>query len=184
MKIPQIQINTTSAKLGINISKSQQQIHQPKAEVQIRQRNAEISMRTSAGTLEIDSSQARRDVGLIGPLESVRKNAQKGTQGVLKGIARRAQEGEQLMRIENKGKPIQSIASNKIGETMKSLGLKFIPSINSVKISYNPSKLNIDVQTHSPEINTTINKPIIENTPGQVSSYMLQYPSIEIDVSV
>lgn len=184
MRIPQIQIHTTKAQLGLNISKPVQRIQQPKADLQIRQQNATVTMQTSDSSLNIDSSQARRDIGLIGPLESGRKNAQKGKQGVLAGIARRAREGEQLMRIENKGQPIQSIASTKTGRPMKSLGIEFVPSIDSVKIAYTPSNLDISVQTHSPQISATINKPIHEYTPGKVSSYMIQYPSIEIDVTV
>lgn len=184
MRIPQIQIQTTKAQLGINVSKPVQRIQQTQTDLHIRQPNAVVSMQTTDSTLRIDSSQARRDLGLFGPLESGRMNAQKGKQGVIAGIARRAQEGERMMRIENKGQPIQSIASTKVGRPMKSLGIKFVPSVNSVKISYTPSKLDINVQTHAPQINATVNKPINEYTPGKVSGYMMQYPSIEIDVIV
>lgn len=184
MRIPQIQIQTTKAQLGINITKPVQRIQQSKVDLQIRQPNATMNMQTSESILRIDSSQARRDLGLIGPLESGRMNAQKGKQGVIEGIARRAQEGERMMRIENKGQPIQAIASSKVGRPMKSLGIKFVPSVNSVNISYTPSKVDINVQTHSPQINVSVNKPISEYTPGKVSNYMMQYPSIEIDVTV
>ena len=184
MRIPQIQIRTTKAQLGLSISKPVQTIQQPNADLQIRQPNATVSMQTTDSILKIDSSQSRRDLGLISPLESGRKNAQKGKQGVIAGMARRAREGEQLMRIENKGQPIQSIASTKTSRPIKSLGIKFLPSINSVKIAYTPSKLDISVQTQSPQINATANKPIVEYTPGKVSAYMMQYPSIEIDVTV
>lgn len=184
MNIPQIQIRTTKAQLGLRISKPVQKIQQPRADLQISQPNAIVSMHTTHSSLKIDSSQARRDLGLVGPLESGRMNAEKGNQSALAGIARKAREGGQLMRIENKGQPIQSIASANSTRPMKPLGIKFIPSVDSVKIAYTPSKVDINVETRSPQINATVNKPINEYTPGNVSGYMMQYPSIEIDVSV
>ncbi|MFC4409567.1 DUF6470 family protein [Chungangia koreensis] len=184
MNFPQLSIRTTKGMLGLNITDSQQLIRQPKADLQIRQPRATVDMETSNSILKIDSSQARRDLGLIGPLESTRKYAQRGRQAMLAGIARRAQEGDQLMRIEKKGNPIQSIAETKAVRPMKRLGLQFVPSISSVKISYTPSKLHIEAETNKPQISAKMNRPIHEYTPGKVSGYMIQDPSIEIDVIV
>lgn len=184
MRIPQIQIQTTKAQLGLNIQKPQQHIEQPKADLQIRQPEAEISIHTTRGQLHIDSSQARRDLGLVGPLEATRNYAQKGKQAVLAGIARRAREGEQLASIENGGNAIQAIAASKATPHKKPLGIKFAPSINSVKTNYTPATVDINVQTNKPQIDAKINKPIHNYTPGKVSGYMLQYPSIEIDVTI
>ncbi|MEI4769593.1 DUF6470 family protein [Psychrobacillus sp. FJAT-51614] len=184
MRIPQIQIQTTKAQLGLNIEKPSQYIEQPKADLQIRQPAADVSIRTTDGQLQIDSSQARRDLGLTGPLEFSRNYAQKGRQAVLSGIARRAREGEQLASIENHGNAIQAIAASKATPQKKALGIKFVPSIGSVKTTYTPASLDINVQTNKAQIDVTVNKPIHNYTPGKVSSYMLQYPSIEIDVIV
>lgn len=184
MRIPQIQIQTTKAKLGLNIENPQQRIKQPTADLQIRQPAAEVSIRTTDGQLHIDSSQARRDLGLIGPLESSRNYAQKGKQAVLAGIARRAREGEQLASIENGGNAIQALAASKATPQKKALGIKFVPSVGSVKTTYTPASVDINVQTNKAQIDATVNKPVHNYTPGKVSGYMLQYPSIEIDVFV
>ncbi|MDF2065826.1 DUF6470 family protein [Bacillus sp. Cr_A10] len=184
MRIPQIQIQTTKGQLGLNIEKPSQHIEQPKADLQIRQPAAEVSIRTTDGQLHIDSSQARRDLGLIAPLEFSRNYAQKGRQAVLSGIARRAREGEQLASIENGGNAIQAIAASKVIPQKKALGIKFVPSIGSVKTTYTPASIDINVQTNKAQISATVNKPIHNYTQGKVSGYMMQYPSIEIDVIV
>lgn len=102
MRLPQIQINTTDALINLNITKPQQYIRQPRATQHIEQPAAILDINTTRGILRINSSQARRDLGLVGPLESSANYAEKGKQEVLKGIARRAREGRLLM--ENAGK--------------------------------------------------------------------------------
>ncbi|CAM5561922.1 YviE OS=Lysinibacillus sphaericus OX=1421 GN=LS41612_19590 PE=4 SV=1 [Lysinibacillus sphaericus] len=113
MKLPQIQIRTTDAQIDLNIARPQQYIKQPRATQQIEQPAATLEIHTTRSVLKIDSSQARRDLGLIEPLESSANYAQKGKQEALKGMARRAREGRQMM--ENAGKDqgratIQNIA--------------------------------------------------------------------------
>ena len=140
---------------------------QPKADLQIKQSAAEVTIRTTNSQLNIDSSQARRDLGLIGPLESSRNYAQKGKQAVLAGIARRAREGEQLASIENGGNAIQAIAASKATPQKKALGIKFVPSIGSVKTTYTPASIDINVQTNKAQISATVNKPIHNYTQGK-----------------
>ena len=51
MRIPQIQIRTTKAELGLTIQQPQQQIKQKPANVQIEQPAAELSINTTQGQL-------------------------------------------------------------------------------------------------------------------------------------
>ena len=87
MNFPQLQISTTDAKLGLNIEKPKQVIRQPKATQHIEQPAAIVEMNTMRGVMKIDSSQARRDVGMISPLESATKYASEGHKKVMQGIA-------------------------------------------------------------------------------------------------
>lgn len=182
MDIPQIQIRTTKAKLGLNIQKPKQHIEQPRAGLQIHQPAAVLSINTTDGQLHIDSTQARRDLGLVGPIESTQKYAEKGKQAALAGIARRAREGEQLASIENGGDAIQSIAATKANIVPKKLGIKFIPSYNAVRTTYTPAKVDVNFQTNKPKIDATINKPIHDYRQGKVTGEMIQYATIDIDV--
>ena len=184
MNIPQIQIRTTDAKLGLNIEKGQQTIRQPKATQHIEQPAAILDIRTTDGVMRIDSSQARRDIGMIGPLESTANFATAGHQKAMQGIARRVSEGNQMMDIAHNQNAIVSIAKQNTFPNKKALGIDFIPSIGSVKLDYTPASVDINIQTQEAKISGQINKPIHEYKQGQVSGYMLQKPSIEIDVIV
>lgn len=184
MNFPQLQIRTTDAKLGLNIEKPNQVIRQPKATQHIEQPAATVEMHTTRGVMKIDSSQARRDVGMISPLESSSRYASAGRQKVMQGIARRASEGRQMMDIAHNLNAVASIAKKNTFPTPSKLGIDFIPSVGSVKLDYTPAKLDINVQTQNVKISTQANKPIHDYTPGSVSGYMLQNPSIEIDFIV
>lgn len=184
LNIPQIRIQTTDAKLGLNIGKGQQTIQQPRATQHIEQPAAVIEIETTRGILKIDSSQARRDVGMIGPLESTANFAAEGRQKAMQGIARRVSEGNQMMDIANNQNIIANISKKNTFPHKKSIGIDFIPSIGSVKLDYTPAKVDINIQSNKPEIDVSNNKPIHNYTAGDVSSYMLQKPTIEIDVIV
>lgn len=184
MEFPKIQIQTTRAILGLNIEKPKQHIEQPKAELQIQQPAAILSIETTRGQLHIDSSQARRDLGLIGPLESTKNYAEKGRQAVLDGIARRASQGQQLKSIGKGGNALASIIAQNTNVEKKPLSIKFVPSVNSVKTSYTPASVDINFETNKPKIDATINKPIHDYQPGKVTGEMLQNPTIKIDVQM
>lgn len=184
VKIPQIKIQTTKAELGLTIRQPKQQIQQPQADMQIQQPAAELSIHSTVGQLYIDSSQARRDIGMVSSIEMTRNYAEKGKQAALAGVARRAREGEQLMSIENGGNAIYSIIDAKTGPQNKKMGIKFIPSGDSVKTTYTPATVDIQVQKNEPKINVQINNPIHNYTPGNVIIDLIQKSSIQIDWEV
>lgn len=187
MKLPQIQIRTTDAQIDLNIAKPQQYIKQPRATQHIEQPAATLEIHTTRSVLKIDSSQARRDLGLIGPLESIANYAQKGKQEALKGMARRAREGRQMMESAGKDQgraTIQSIAKQNHGPHRVQFNIKFVPSIGSVKINYTPGITDINIQRREPIIDAQVNKPIHEYTPGKVTGTMIQRPDVDIDVII
>ncbi|MEK4228426.1 DUF6470 family protein [Solibacillus sp. FSL H8-0538] len=186
MRLPQIQITTNDLKMNYEIQDATQKIRQPKAEQTIEQPAATLEINTTNGKLSIDSSQARRDIGMIGPLESTKNFAQKGTQVNLEGIAKRVREGRQMMLGAGKGQgraTIQNIAKQNHGPKRPGpYNIKFVPSIGSVKIDYTPGTTNIDIEANSPKIDTKVNKPIHDYTGGKVTGTMVQRPTISIDV--
>ena len=54
------------------------------------------------------------------------ENAQFGKQSVMEGIARRAQEGQQLVQIENGGNAIAEIAKQNGTPPPAQLGIRFV----------------------------------------------------------
>ncbi|KOS66664.1 hypothetical protein AEA09_18190 [Lysinibacillus contaminans] len=185
MRLPQIQIRTTDAQMDLHISKPQQIIKQPNATQTIEQPAAILEINTKRGVLRIDSSQARRDLGLIGPLESIDNFAQEGKQEALQGMARRAREGRQMMESAGKDQGraiIQGIAQQNHGPKRIPFNIKFVPSIGSVKINYTPGATDVNITRQNPEIDAQVNKPIHDYTPGKVTGTMIQRPDVQIDV--
>ncbi|WP_243356007.1 DUF6470 family protein [Bacillus litorisediminis] len=181
MQLPQIRIESQQAILGIRTKNATQEIKQPHADVQIIQPKAELSIETKKGQLTIDQTKAWEDMKLYSPLRSIEVSAQKGKQAWLEGIARRAQEGEQLMKIENGTNAITDIAYQKVKPETLNFNIGWIPSHFSVKIHYEPGDVEIQAQPRKTEINVTPQKPIISYTSGDVTYHLEQRPELNIE---
>ncbi|WP_394186917.1 DUF6470 family protein [Metabacillus halosaccharovorans] len=181
MKVPQIRLESTTAQIGLQTRNAINNIQQPKADLSIEQPKAELSIKTTRSKLTIDQSQARADVDLKSIAKRKEEFAQKGYQDLLAGIARRAQEGVELMKIENGGNPIASQAKQNSQKPRKEFGLGFIPSAGSVKVQYDPAKVDIDIKQNKPKIDVKVNKPIYEYEAGGVDVTLERRNELKID---
>ncbi|GGA18580.1 DUF6470 family protein [Psychrobacillus lasiicapitis] len=181
MNIPKLQINSTKAQIGLNIQKPVQQIEQPSADLDLQQPKAVQTMKTTKPKLSIDTEQARADVDLKSVRKRMEDFAAEGHQAVSEGTVRRAQQGTELMRIENGGNPIASQAKQSGRQHYSSLGIKFIPSQGSVKVNFQPGSVDIQIEPQKVINNTSTNKPIHNYTPGKVKVEMLHHASLTID---
>lgn len=180
MQIPKLQIQTTPAKLALQIDKPVQQIEQPKADQQIEQPAAILEMSTTKPQLSLDTTENRADLDLKSTIRRNKENAQYGMQQVSEGTARRASEGQQLMKIEN-GASIADIAKQNTVKDPAPIGIRFVGDRMKVQMSFSPGSLNINATPQKPVHNVQINKPIHNYTQGKVTGVMEQYNSIEID---
>lgn len=181
MNIPKLQLQTTKAQIGLNIHKPVQKIEQPKADLDLQQPKAKLTIDKTKSQLSIDTFEARESLDLKNARSRIKEMAQKGKQDALDGVARRAQEGDELMRIENGGNPIVEHAKLRGRLPYSSLNIKFIPQAGSVKINFEPSRADINIEPQKVINNSKMNKPIHQYTPGSVDVEMLQKPSINID---
>lgn len=183
MQIPQLRMEQTFARLGLDIQKPVQEIRQPKAELNIRQEPAILKIRQPQGVLTIDTSEAQANIDLRGPLRRTRDNADYGYQKWLESIAQISQEGDRLVSIENKGNPIADIAFEESGiyDSKEILAAGSLIG-DGVEIHYEPRKPIIEVEVRGFSMNPEIKKPIHNYTPGKVTGYMLQWNSLKIDV--
>lgn len=181
MNMPKLQLQSTPARLGLNIQQPVQQIEQPPAELDLQQPAAILTMSTTKSKLSIDTTEARADVDLKSVGRRIAEFADEGKQAALDGTAKRAEQGMEMMQIENGGNPIKTQAQQSGRQPYSDLGIKFVPSLGSVKISFEPGKVDIQVEPQKVINNTKINKPIHQYTPGKVTGEMLQYPSLKID---
>ncbi|MCG3089594.1 DUF6470 family protein [Sporosarcina cyprini] len=184
MEFPQLQIQTTRGILGLQIDKPIQEIEQPKATQQIEQPAAILEMSTTRPQLSVDTTENRADIDLKSPLRRGDENAQYGMQQLMEGIARRAQEGQQLMRIEDGGNALVNLIKQDTNRPLAPLGIRFVGDRLKVHTSFTQGTLNINASTQKPIIDVQINKPIHNYTQGKVTGVMEQYPSIEIDWKV
>jgi hypothetical protein len=182
MNFPQLRMETTFGQLGLNIQKPVQEIEQPQAEVSIVQPKAELTIERTPGKLTIDQTQAWEDMDLKHIFRRIEEYAQNGYQDWLKGLGRRAQQGNDLMRIENGGNPIKSQANVNSERPAYHFNVGFVPSHFSVKTNYQPGSLNVDWKTNKPEVEVKINKPRHDYTPGVIRGEMKQWPSLKIEV--
>lgn len=94
------------AKIGIKQTLGRQEISQPHADLSIQQPKTSLSIKSGPGKLTIDQTKAWEEMNLISPLKQGKKLAQESMSKLSRGTQRRAQQGDQLMKIENGGSPI------------------------------------------------------------------------------
>jgi len=177
---PQIRLQSTSAKIEIQIQRGGLEIEQKPADLEIEQPKAKMTIERRPSKLTIDQTKAREDVGYKSVARALEDEAAEGKQAVLEGIARRGQERQELLQIQNGGNAIKSLSKNN-SQKIKQFGLGWIPSPNSVQISYDPGEVNISIEPQKPIITSKINKPEMTFSPTEVNIQLAQYPSLEID---
>lgn len=182
MNIPQIQIYTTRAKIGMETTNAQVSIRQPRAEQQIVQPHGVLEIKTTRGQISANSSQAWEDLGLYSAPRAIQIMAQKAKADVIEGMRRTAEEGRQLMELRHKGNKVAQIAKQRYGPKLVQSEMKFIPSVDSVKVYNTPGTLEINYTPQPVKIDVTTHKPEYEYTPGNVETYLAQEASITIDV--
>ena len=182
MNIPQLQIQTTRGVLGLQITKPVQEIEQPKATQSIQQPAATLEISTTRSQLSIDTTENRADIDMKSVFRRSAENAQFGKQSLMDGIARRAQEGQQLVQIENGGNAIANIAKQNGTPPPAQLDIRFIGDRSKLQMSITPGTTNINATQQKPIHDVQINKPIHHYTQGKVTGQMEQWPDIQIDV--
>ncbi|MGG4264126.1 DUF6470 family protein [Peribacillus simplex] len=181
MQIPQIRLQSTSMKIGLNIEQPVQQIEQEAADQSIEQPQAILEIQTTRGQLTIDQSQAREDMDLKSLSRRVDEFAQQGYQDWLAGMARRAQQGSELRHIEKGGNALAEQARQNSKGPEKQFNLGWIPSHFSVKLDYQPARVEIEATAQKPIIDAQINRPNHTYTPGSVEVEILQKNALDID---
>ncbi|MFC3886530.1 DUF6470 family protein [Bacillus songklensis] len=181
MQLPQIRLESTNARIKLNIEKPVQEIQQPQAELSIEQPAAELNIERTPSKLTIDQTKAREDMDLKHISRRIEEAAQQGYQDWLDGLERRAQDGDELMRIENGGDAIAEQAKRNSEPPIYDFNIGWIPSANSVQISYDPGKVDIQWKQNKPIINARVNKPILNYEPGKTNVELARYASLKVD---
>ena len=181
MKTPQIRLESTFAQISMTTTPPVQEIEQPRAELDLQQPPAELSIETTPGKLTIDQTKAWEDMDLKHIFRRIEEYAQIGYEGWLEGIARMSRQGDELMRIEDGGNPLVEQARENSEDPLYEFNVGWVPSHFSVSTQYEPAKVNIDVKVNKPINHSRPSKPIINYTPGKVTTEIARYNSLKID---
>src|SRR5699024_10033466 len=182
MKFPQLQMESVPGRINIEQNPAKLNIKQARATLTIEQPKAEMNIQTTKGKMNIDQSQAWEDRLLMSTLRLNEMHAQEARRAIQEGTDRRAEQGAQLLNIAECGNVIAEQAIENGHKHIKQLSIKYVPSAFSVKLNYEPAKLDINTQAHLPIIDAQINKPEVTFERGPVNISMAQYPDLTISV--
>ncbi|MGM9923425.1 MAG: DUF6470 family protein [Bacillus sp. (in: firmicutes)] len=181
MRLPQIRLESQRALISHETINVRQQIEQPRADLDLQQPPAEMTIERTPARLTIDQTAAREAVDLKSIRKRIEEYADNGRQEWLEGIARRAQEGDELMRIENGGNPVAVQVKANSERPEKQFNIGFVPPLFSVKLHYEPAKLDIGWQVNQVISRSKANKPILDYEPGKVEVGLRRRESLNID---
>jgi len=157
------------------------EIQQHPADQSIEQPKAELTISKTPSKLMIDQKEAWNNLDLKSAFVRIKEAAQDGRQAVLEGIARHAEEGDDLLHIERGGNAIKDHAiKNSTPEHTYDTG--HIPPFLAVKESYMPSRLKVDWQTKKPIVDVKSHAPTFHPERGHVDITMEHYPSVTLSV--
>lgn len=180
MNLPQIRLQSQQALISYATINAKQTIQQPKAELDIQQPPAQMTINRTPSKLTIDQTAAREAVNIKSIRMQMKEYADNGHQEILQGIARRVQQGDQLMKIENGGNALVLQAKQNSERPEKQFNIGFIPPFFSVKMHYKPTQIDIDWQINKVINNTKTNKPILDYEAGKVEVGLRQKESLAI----
>lgn len=183
MQVPYLQMSSTLGQIGLQPNRPQMRIEQPKADLSITQNHSTMSISTKAGQLFIDQTEAFADAHLKGPLRSSNEFIAKTKGKVAQYIAKTAQQGDMMMRIENGYGAIPRIAAaNSELYPERGLNLGVMPRPFSVKFHYEKGDVNVHVSDNSFNVRVQKNDPRISIPKWQSNAYVKQKNNLTIQV--
>ncbi|NMH68883.1 hypothetical protein HF072_08795 [Bacillus sp. RO3] len=181
MNVPRIRLQSTSAAITIRTTPGRMDIEQPPAQLDIQQPQAKMEIERKPSKLTIDQTEARADMDLKSARRRIEEYSRQGYEDWLSGLARVAQDGDELMMIENGGDAIAAQAKRNSEAPMYDFNIGWIPSAGSVNINYEPGSVKVNVEPQKVINHTRKQKPNIHYTPAQVEVSLKRYADLQID---
>ncbi|MGM0370367.1 MAG: DUF6470 family protein [Bacillota bacterium] len=174
-----VRINQVPGQLNLNITPPKLNLQtKPKANFEMSKKPGRLEIKTRDAKVEISTRQARAALNHKFHKIYSKDIAQQGYQEVMQGIAKYAQQGDQLSRIENKGQPLISQAKSNSEDPKREIGLKRKPGAEvkitpgDVQMNYNEGQLNVKFDSFWPQG---------ELDWGKIESYLEPKPQLEIE---
>ncbi|MGM0370400.1 MAG: DUF6470 family protein [Bacillota bacterium] len=173
-----LQVNQTNGRLNLNIKPPKMSLEtNSAADFKMNHQPGSIKVNTKDVKVEINTRQARAALGEKFYKIYSKEIAQKGQQAALQGIARYAQQGDQLAKIENGGQPLIRQAKSNSKDVPKEIGLKWKPG---PEIKTAPGQFEVESTSTKTNIDTKSYVPQGELDWGQIDKYVDPESKFEI----
>lgn len=176
---PLINIQITPAKLGLNVSLGSMRLEQGHAGMTLEQPQAVMRVQNPSGHLQIDNSAVHQELGVGSQLVSARERVAASIRTAQQGIARRAREGDRMMRQPQVIGTIAKEANYTSTQVETNVGLlpRSQPDITYVG---DPAP-RVDADPQAPHLQITPRPPRLDATRAAIEAYLKQRDSVKIE---
>jgi len=175
-----LEIRTTPAILGHNITKPQQSIEQPKAQVEGGFTLPQVRVEATLPKVAIDQNQSFNESGLKHVKSFSEDYVAFAKQKMQESIGRIAEQGNQLANVHEGGNVIADQGLyNAFDQFYHEFGMVTMPRTRP-QIDLIEGQVNINVTEGQNNQRVVAQKPRIDYQPGKIERYMKQYNSISI----
>lgn len=176
---PLIRIESVPIKLSFKTTPATFEMAQPHAQLTVTRSRGGFQMRSNPIRVKLDTFEARASTGFKSPRRSWDEFAQESVNAGYEATARIAEDGNMMMDVHIGADVMQQIAYQRMSKSIDTM-MAFIPSQGpdiqweggDFSIEFQMDKLNLDWQTHRPEM-TFI--------PGSIEITIEQYPDVVIE---
>lgn len=184
MDLARINIQSQDAVIGMQQQRPPLSIKQRPADMQIDQNlGNSLSISTTASKLFIDQTEAFADAGLKSPMRRVEEFAARAQQNISQYVAKTAQQGETLKKIEHGTNAIPRLAEQNGTRAPKQYNVAMVPEhMGKVRINFQPSEVRIQSDWQKPSIQFQKNDPEIHIPRWETNVYVQQKNAIQFDV--
>ena len=173
MRVPQIQITQTHAKINIETTQAKISIDQENAQMEIKQNSGVLTIEKSDAQFYIDATKAWEGLGKWSAYKLGEVITERRQQMALDAIEEIAAKGDRLSAIYQHTNPIPQMAVESISKADE-MFITGQPSYDNVDIFYEPSKIKMNWNRGGIEIKITPRPPQFHLTPGQMEMYVRQ----------
>lgn len=180
MRLPQIQIQSTPARLDIRSEQGQYNIRQRMADMNVRTTAAVIDIQTEQPIVIIDQSKTWDALTGGKSLIFFNRIYNQSGQFVQQAIENTVREYNQIGDLTNETNPIPELALQSIARN--SPPLKYFGDASPLNVSFEAQLTTpkITVTPGTVDISITPNKPEVEYRRGKVNISMAQYASVQV----
>lgn len=180
MKLPQLQIHSTRARIGIESELGQYQIKQSPASVQIKSKDAVVHIETEPAVVMVDLTKTWDALTGGKPIPFWNRIYNQSGKYVIDAIQSTVEEYNRIGNILAEGNPIADLAHESMFRERPKLVIFGPASPNNVEFKPVITNPDIQVEIGGVDIQVQPNRPQIDYQRGYVRTFMEQYPSVKV----